>query len=93
MADVKVALPPGCDGLQVGGRTYRRAAGGEHAMVPERAAEVIRSVDTGGIVSASAQTLSVGTRKGRWCMQCSPPRLWNAWSHSCPRCGAPTEPE
>ncbi len=33
----------------------------------------------------------LGTKRGRWCAACC--RIWNAWSHKCPKCGAQTEAE
>lgn len=90
-----IPLPPGCQGLEVGGRTYKARTGtsDSYVNVSDEHAAAIRNADTGGILTGGFQVTSVGTRKGRWCMACSPPRLWNAWNHECPKCHTPTTPE
>ena len=92
MGDRIVTLPPGCQGLEVGGRTYRGrgAGGGEYAVVPEHHADLINSVDTGGIVSGDFK-VGISARNGRRCPVDG--KRWFAWTTHCHRCGAETEPE
>ena len=88
---VKVQLPPGCEGLTMqDGSVYSGRPGGS-VTVSDDHARWIHGGD-GALVQASNRVFA-GTRNGRWCTACQPPRLWNAWSVSCPRCNAPTEPE
>lgn len=92
MADRQITIPPGCQGVEVGGRTYRGRGpnGGGYVSVPEEHANLIGSVDTGGILSGALR-VTAATRPGRKCAGCG--RRWYKWARSCPSCGAPTVPE
>lgn len=89
---VRVNLPPGCEGLNMqDGKRYTAASAGGHVDVEDRHAAAIDRLSTGGdagLVSGGRFRSFIGTRRGRWCPACS--RVWNAWSHECPRCGADT---
>ena len=94
----QVQLPPGCRSLQMeDGRRYVASRTGGHVTVSDsHAAAIDRMPGNGvaGLVTAKFREFGTGERKnGRWCTTCQPARLWNAWSTSCPRCGAATDPE
>lgn len=87
-----VQLPDGCYGLDMAnGRQYTADKPGGKVEVSGRDARFIDTSYYGqgqaGIMRGGPQ-FTIGTRKGRWCEPCR--RLWNAWSHLCPRCGAAT---
>lgn len=87
---VRVNLPPGCDGLNMqDGTRYTRNRRGSIEVSENHAAAVERQIGgEGGLAYAAGFRGFLGTRRGRWCTACT--RLWNAWSHECPRCGEPT---
>lgn len=92
----RVNLPPGCYGIDFpDGTRYnppRRGAG--HVQVSDRHADAIRRGWYGqaGVMVADEQH-AMGTKTGRWCVACTPARIWNAWNALCPRCGTPTTEE
>lgn len=92
MADRQIQLPPGCQGLELAGRTYhgRGPNGGGYISVPEEHADIIGSVDTGGIISGGFR-VRVRTKAGRKCPACG--SRWYAWTTECRRCKVATEPE
>lgn len=87
---VKVNLPPGCSGFNCkDGTRYKANKPGGTVEVSDRHADAINTGQFGekGFISAKG-ALTFGTKKGRWCVACK--RVWNAWSHECPRCGEAT---
>lgn len=89
----RVQLPPGCRGFDCkDGTRYTAPRSGGSVVVDDRHAAAINSGQYGqaGFIVAGAAT-SFGTRRGQWCRPCN--RVWNAWNHLCPRCGAPTDTE
>lgn len=88
---VRINLPPGCQGFDP--PAYRARAGTSVTVSDEYAAALkYQGAGSNGLISTEFQS-SGGTRKGRWCMRHTPPRLWNVWSLLCPKCGAETSPE
>lgn len=88
----KVMLPPGCYGLEMGdGTRIDRRRNAEYAEVTDKQASAIRRNWAGqsGVLVVD-DTHHIGTRNGRWCTNCKPTRVWNAWNISCPKCGAAT---
>lgn len=89
-----VNLPPGNRGLQMEDGTHYRASreGGRLEVTSEhaRAIDAMDGNGTAGLLTASFREYggTSGT-PGRLC--CG--RRWYAWSLTCPKCGAPTEPE
>lgn len=87
----RVQLPPGCYGLEMqDGTKYNRHRDGS-IQVSDRHADAIRrnwAGQTGVVVADEPHT--IGTRHGRWCTNCQPTRVWNAWNKTCPKCGAAT---
>jgi hypothetical protein len=89
----RVQLPDGCYGLDMAnGKKYTADKPGGQVEVTERDSKYIGTSWYGqtGVMSGS-QTLSFGTKRGRWCWTCR--RLWNNWTTSCHKCGELTEPE
>ena len=85
----KVQLPPGCYGFDCKDGTKYTGKPGGTIDVSDQHAKAINQGQFGetGLVSAKG-ALSFGTRKGRLCETCN--RLWNAWNHTCNKCGADT---
>lgn len=83
-----VTLPPGCYGLDIGGRSLNAKPGGT-VHVPDAMIGEVNSSNAArnGLISVGLHA-SIGTRKGRWCDPCH--FLAQAWSHTCPKCGGPT---
>lgn len=90
---VRVELPPGCEGFNMQDGTRYAAKAGGTVNVDERHAKAVnRQIGgEGGLAYAGGFRGFLGTKKGRWCGACC--RIWNAWSHQCPKCGADTEAE
>jgi hypothetical protein len=89
----RVNLPPGCEGLNMQDGTRYSGKSGGTVTVEDRHAAAVTKLSTGGdggLVDGRFKGF-LGTKKGRWCGPCR--RVWNAWSHSCPRCGGITESE
>jgi hypothetical protein len=91
-----VNLPPGCSSLRFedGSRAQAGRPGGR-VFLSEAQANTVDRMDgngTAGLVTGNTGT-HVGTKRGRWCFSCTPPRLWNAWNAQCPKCGAETQAE
>jgi hypothetical protein len=89
----RVALPPGCYGLDMpGGKKYTADKPGSTITVEDHHAKQIAKSSNAyhGIVSGGA-SYSVGTRTGRRCTSCG--FLAQSWSSTCPRCDGPTEAE
>lgn len=87
---VKVQLPPGCKGFDCAdGTKYTAKKAGGSVEVSERHAAAINGGQYGQTNFISAKgALSFGTKNGRWCRTCN--RLWNAWNHTCSKCGSET---
>jgi hypothetical protein len=90
---VRVNLPPGCDGLNMeDGTRYTRNSRGSVEVSDRHATAVQKQVGgEGGLAFAGGFRGFLGTKRGRWCVACA--RLWNVWSHECPRCGEATVTE
>ena len=92
-----VNLPPGCGALKMqDGKRYVAGRPGGTVQVSDSHAKAIDAMSgngTAGLVSAAFRVFGSSPRAGRWCHACQPARLWNAWNHECPRCGAATDPE
>jgi hypothetical protein len=89
----RVQLPDGCYGLDMAnGKKYTADKPGGQVEVTERDSKYIGTSWYGqtGVMSGS-QTLSFGTKRGRWCWTCR--RLWNSWTTVCHKCGELTAPE
>jgi hypothetical protein len=90
-------LPPGNSALKMhDGRRYKAARPGGKVWVEDRHVADINAVSgngTAGLLTAGFREFTAGTGNGRWCRNCQPARLWNAWNASCPRCGSATEAE
>ena len=88
----RVRLPDGCYGLDLPGGVRYSARPGGVVEVADHHATMINSsyYKAAGIMTAS-EPHHIGTKAGRWCTTCSPARLWNAWNHTCPKCGEPTK--
>jgi hypothetical protein len=88
----RVNLPPGCGGFTAADGRYDARPGTHVTVSDEHAARLRKSAHTSvGMISVGGGIV-IGTKKGRRCDPCGG-RVWQAWSLSCPRCGAPTEPE
>lgn len=87
---VRVNLPPGCEGINMEDGTRYTGKPGQQVTVSEGHARAINRQIGGdaGLAYAGFRGF-VGTKKGRWCAACA--RVWNAWSHTCPKCGSNTE--
>jgi hypothetical protein len=74
------------------GTKYAGKPGG-HVTVSDEHAPHIRRQTGGdaGLTGHGSFRSFMGTRAGRWCAACR--FLAQAWSTSCPRCGAATIPE
>jgi hypothetical protein len=92
-----VNLPPGCRSLQMedGKRYVAGRSGGQVNVTHEHAKAIDRLSGNGtaGLITAGFRVFTEGRKAGRWCTNCQPARLWNAWNDLCPRCGSATEPE
>lgn len=91
----RVKLPPGCYGLTMqDGTRYDPNHGSSVVEVSDTHASAIRRGWYGqtGVMVATEQH-HIGTRTGRWCTNCRPARLWNAWNTTCRLCGAETHTE
>jgi hypothetical protein len=86
---VKVNLPPGCSGFNCADGTKYSGRPGGTVEVADRHAKAINKGAYGqqDFIAATGAT-SFGTKKGRWCQTCN--RLWNAWNHTCSKCGNAT---
>jgi hypothetical protein len=94
----KVQLPPGCSSLRFadGMPPAKAARPGGYVNVSDERARAIDSMSgngDAGLVTGRFRVFGSSPKAGRWCRNCQPARLWNAWNDVCPRCGAPTEPE
>lgn len=92
----KIQLPPGCSGVTVddGTRYNARKAGGVVEVSDRHGREIEKNNQYNGNIAGILSPnpgLMFGTKKGRWCLECK--RLWNAWSHTCPKCGRGTSPD
>lgn len=88
----KVALPPGCYGLDLPGGQKVTGKPGSTVTVEDHQAKLINKSSNAhyGIVS-SGLSYTVGTRHGRRCVSCH--FLAQSWSTTCPRCGEETTEE
>jgi hypothetical protein len=89
-----VTLPPGCTGLDLQDGTRYDADRNGRVHLADRHSDAVAKGWYGqsGVMTATAPH-RLGTRTGRWCVTCTPARLWNAWNTQCPRCGSPTSTE
>lgn len=87
---VKVNLPPGCYGFQAkDGTKYDANRPGGSVSVDDRHAKAINEGQFGQNDFVSAKGMqSFGTKISQVCEPCG--RVWNAWNHTCPKCGAET---
>jgi len=86
---VRVNLPPGCEGFNMqDGTRYAGKAGGTVEVAERHATAVQKQIGGDAGLAFAGFRGFLGTKKGRWCAACC--RMWNAWSHSCPRCGEDT---
>ena len=83
----KVNLPPGCRSLRMeDGTRYVAAREGGSVTVADGHAAAIDRMDgngTAGLVTGQYRVFG-GGGNGRWCWECTPARLWNAWNRSLP---------
>lgn len=88
-----VQLPDGCTGLDFADGTKYDAPrqGGTVDLDSGHARYVGTSWYGQNGVMTGATNFSFGTRTGRRCTECR--RTWNAWSHTCPKCGQDTTPQ
>ncbi|MFF4403592.1 hypothetical protein [Streptomyces sp. NPDC001404] len=86
----RITLPDGCRGLDMADGTKYTKGPGDKVDVSQAHADAIRRGYYGqsGIMRGGEQ-FTLGTKRGMACTPCK--RVWNAWNHECPRCGAPTE--
>jgi hypothetical protein len=87
----RINLPAGCYGVKLPTREVNDKPGGSISVTDQEARWISKSSNGKLGIVGSTQTLSVGTKAGRWCVMCH--RLWQSWSHACPRCGEETRPE
>jgi len=92
-----ITAPPGCRQLAFadGGKPVQVDRRGRAYVSDERAKMInsMRGNGEGGLINGLAGEFLKTAKTGRWCTGCTPPRLWNAWNTTCPRCGAETVPE
>lgn len=89
---VRVNLPPGCDSLKFSDGKEYYGKRGTSVVVDDRHARQIPKSRNGALdIVSNRQSLSLGTKAGRWCAACR--FLAQAWSVECPRCGRETVPE
>ena len=89
---VRIPMPPGCYGVKtLDGREYNRTPGSTVVMEDHHAAQIAGSAaGINGILSAQRLT-AIGTRRGKVCTNQECRRVWQVWTTTCHRCGAPTE--
>jgi hypothetical protein len=84
----RVTLPDGARAVAMDGTDRYTAGPGDKVSVNAAHAQAIR---TFGQSRPAGERFAFGTRRGRYCGGCA--RTWNAWSVTCPRCGADTVPD
>jgi len=84
----KVTLPTGCVGLEFSDGTKVDGRAGTAEVTETQARDIDHSWYRRAGVMRGGQQFSFGTKRTRTCTPCK--RRWNAWSSTCPRCGAPT---
>jgi len=90
----RVQLPPGCSGIDTAdGTRYSGQRGGFVEVSDRHAAAIKRQNGPAAKMLTATGAVNLGTKKGRWCTNCQPARVWQAWSDSCPRCGHETVPD
>ncbi len=89
----RVNLPPGCMGFKASDGTRYTAKAGTFVNVEDRHMPALRAQDyaSAGLVATEEKFFAVTKDDGRWCAPCR--RLWNRWSHTCPKCGRDTTSE
>jgi hypothetical protein len=85
----KVTLPDGCLGLEFSDGTKVDGRAGAAEVTETQARDIDHSWYRRAGVMRGGVAFSFGTKAGRACRPCK--RTWNAWSSTCPRCGAPTD--
>lgn len=89
---VRVQLPDGCFGLDLpDGSRYSAKPGGIVDVAGTHADQINHSYYASAGIMRGVEAHHLGTRAGRWCRPCN--RLWQAWTHTCHRCGTPTVQE
>lgn len=87
----RVQLPPGCSGITCeDGTRYSGKKGGFVEVQDHHANAINKQLGFGSRLLSAKFMVNIGTKKSRWCGPCG--KLWQAWSHDCPRCGEPTSP-
>ncbi len=87
----RVHLPPGCSGITCADGTRYSGKKGGFVEVADRHVKAIRNQQgTAAQILTATGAVNIGTKTGRWCKNCQPARLWQAWSLQCPRCGCKT---
>jgi len=89
-----VSVPPGCTGLDMAdGTRYNADRNGRVQVGDTHAAHIRRGwYGQSGLMTATDPT-TLATKSTRWC-DCTPGgRAWQAWTFTCPRCGATTTKE
>ena len=90
-------LPPGGRSVRMhDGTRYVAPREGGRVLVEDHHVTDINAMGgngTAGLLTAGFREFVTGRRNGRWCRECSPPRLWNAWNATCPKGHGATEPE
>jgi len=90
----RVQLPAGCSGITCADGTRYSGTKGGSVEVSDRHAKAIRNQQgTAAKMLTATGAVNLGTKKGRWCINCQPARIWQAWSDVCPRCGYETVPD
>ncbi len=86
----QMTVPEGCTGLSMADGTRYNADRTGRVRVADRHVRDVRAhYGPLGLIDASDPKV-LGTRGTRWCTTCQPSRAWNAWTLTCPRCGATT---
>jgi hypothetical protein len=89
-----VTVPPGCTGLDLAdGTRYQADSHGRVQVSDEHAGAIGRSWYAQTGLMRPDEPHILGTKATQVCTACVPSRRWNAWSTTCPRCGATTTPE
>ena len=94
----RINLPDGCFGFADGDRKIRaeHGPGGFFVNLEDGDPQLkkLRNQDyaSAGLVDAGPEKFyTLRKDDGRWCPPCR--RVWQRWSHTCPKCGRDTVPE
>lgn len=83
----RVPVPPGCEGLTSRSGKFFPANRTGTVTVPDRYIGELTNSQKGMLAIKKGEY--IGTKGGRKC-SCSPLRVWNSWSVTCPKCGQDT---